>query len=259
LEIPVSRRARIILVGVGAAATVAAAAVLVWALVLRDTARPVSVEDAVSRYRARAVGGSTPIPTGVYVYETRGEESISALGGTTHAYPAESAITVDAAGCGMSLTWDVLEERSSSYTVCVDGGELTLPVWSERHRFFGRDDESEWRCDDVPWLPGALEPGSTVPYRCASDETVQEGTLTVVGTEPVQVGSERVDALHLRIEAVETGAAEGTLVEDRWLEPVTGLPLRIAYDVDTMNESLIGDVRFEERYELVLTSLEPRT
>lgn len=246
-----------ILIGVAAAAGVVAAGAVVWAVVLRDTAEPIAVEDVVERYRAAAFRGDTAIPAGVYVYETSGEESISALGGTTHEYPVESTITVTKDDCGMTLTWDVLEERSSTYTVCGDDDQ-SLPEWSERHRFFGQDDKSVWRCDDVPWLPAA-DAGAELPYRCESADTVQEGTLTVVGLEPVVVGGATIEALRLRVEAEETGAARGTLVEERWLEPATGLPLRVDYRVETANDSPIGDVSFEERYELSLTSLQPET
>jgi hypothetical protein len=249
----------VILVGVAAAAGIAAAAAVVWAVALRDTAEPVSVDEVVDRYRARAASGDTAIPAGVYVYETSGEESISALGGTTHEYPLESTITVTPARCGMTLTWDALEERASAYTICDEGEELSLLEWTERHRFFGQDDRNDWRCDHVAWLPAEAEPGLELPYRCKSSDTLQAGTLTVVGTEPVVVGGTRLDALRVRIDATETGAARGTLAEERWLEPETGLPLRIVYRVETKNSSPIGDVTFEEGYELHLHSLEPRT
>jgi hypothetical protein len=249
----------VILVGVVAAAGIAAAAVIVWAVALRDTAEPVSVDEVVERYREAAASGDTAIPAGVYVYETGGQESISALGGTTHEYPVESTITVTAAPCGMTLTWDVLEERASTYTVCGDGPELSLAEWSERHRFFGQDDRNYWRCEEVVWLPVEPEADLQLPYRCESSDTLQDGTLTIVGTEPVVVDGTELDAVRVRIEATETGTARGSLAEERWLEPVTGLPLRIVYQVETKNDSPIGDVTFEERYDLLLRSLEPRT
>ena len=40
---------------------------------------------------------------------------------------------------------------------------------------------------------------------------------------------------------------------------IAGLPIVLDYRVSTRNASPIGDVRFEERYRLKLTSLAPRT
>jgi hypothetical protein len=236
-------------------ALAAIAAAVVWALVLRDTAEPASVDDAVRRFREAAQSGDTPAPAGVYVYATSGEESISALGGTTHRYPRRSTITVTSHPCGMTLRWDVLTTRANTYTVCAEDDGQRLDGWSESHRFFGQDDRTEWRCTDTAWLPA---PGEQPRYSCSSPDTRQEGSQTVVGDEKVTVAGAEVDAVHLRIEAVERGTARGPLAEERWLEPETGLPLRIVYRVRTANDSPIGDVTFEERYELRLLSLEPR-
>ncbi|HEY7729413.1 MAG TPA: hypothetical protein VH950_00765, partial [Gaiellaceae bacterium] len=65
-----SRRARGALIGAVALAAIAAAAALVWALALRDTSEPASVDDAVRRFREAAQSGDTPAPAGVYVYAT---------------------------------------------------------------------------------------------------------------------------------------------------------------------------------------------
>jgi hypothetical protein len=244
-----------VLIGAVTVAVIAGAAAFVWVLVLRDTSEPAKVDDAVRRFRDAAQSGGTPAPPGVYVYATTGQESISALGGTTHRYPRRSTITVTSDPCGMSLRWDVLTTRTNTYTVCAERDGQRLARWSERHRFFGQDDRSDWRCTGTPWLPA---PDEQPRYRCSSPDTDQEGSLTVVGEEQVVVSGIPVDAVHLRIEATEAGAARGPLVEERWLEPETGLPLRIVYRVRTENDSPIGDVTFEERYELRLLSLEPR-
>jgi hypothetical protein len=156
----------------------------------------------------------------------------------------------------MTLRWDVLTSRSNRYEICRHA--TSLAAWTETHRFIGQDDRTLWRCRATSWLPADEAPGATSPYACGGGDSVQRGTSTVVGEEPVSVGAARVTALHLHISVTESGGARGPITEERWLEPGSGLPLRILYDVTTKNSSPIGDVTFTERYELRLTSLEPR-
>ena len=71
-----------------------------------------------------------------------------------------------------------------------------------------------------------MAPGATSPYACRGGDSVQRGTSTVVGEEPVSVGAARVAALHLHIAVIESGGARGPITEERWLEP--GLACRSA-------------------------------
>lgn len=250
-----------ILVVLGAVVVAGSGALAVWRVVLRDTAAPASIDDALARYRAEAERGATPIPPGVYVYATTGTESISALGGTTHRYPPRSTITVTKAPCGLSLRWDVLRTRTSSWTICVGGepGVLQrLDGWSETHVFFGQRDRTVWRCSGSPWLTNTDAAGTRTSHLCDGGDATQAGTVDVLGEELLAVGPAAVETLHVRLAASESGSSRGPLVEDRWVERQTGLPVRIRYRVRTENDSPIGDVTFEERYELRLTSLRPR-
>ena len=249
---------RMLLVGLVVVACAAIGAALVWQLALRDTARPITLDEALGRFREQAARNEGRIPAGVYVYATSGFESVSALGGVRHRYPARSTITVTAAGCGVVLRWDVLTTRWNTLTLCPRGQALLLSAWSEQHEFFGRTDRTDWRCAATPWLPAERSPGSASRLVCRSKDSTQTGTVSVVGTETVTVGSTRVRAVRVRAESEEAGGASGTLVDEHWLEPETGLPLRVAYRVRTVNPSPIGDVTFEERYDLRLVSLAPR-
>ena len=249
---------RALLAGVSVVAALAVAAPLVWRFTLRDTAEPASVDEALRRFRDAAARNDGRIPSGVYVYATSGSEFVSALGGRRHRYQARSTITVTPASCGLDLRWDVLETRFDTSTVCADGDGLRLARWSEQHEFFGRTDRTDWRCEGTAWLPQDLSTDSDSRYRCRSKDSTQNGTSTVVGEETVQVGATPVRAVRIRTEAREAGGARGPLVVERWLEPETGLPLRVAYRVRTSNPSLIGDVTFEEHYALRLLSLTPR-
>lgn len=249
---------RRILIGLGAVAAIAIAAAVVWGLVLRERAEPASVDEAVARFREEGRRSGTPIPAGVYLYATTGTESISALGGRRHRYPRRSSLTVTAGGCGMQLRWDVLRTRRTTWEVCPEDDGQRLAESVEAHNFVGRDDVTRWRCDATAWLPSDLTAGSATPHRCDGGDTVQRGLVTVIGVETLTVAGVPVETVRLRVDAAETGAARGPLLEERWLEPATGLPVRIRYRVRTENASPIGDVTFEERYELRLLSLRPR-
>lgn len=232
------------------------AAAAAWFLATRENTTPASIGDALARYRRQAEAADTAVPPGVYVYATTGFERISALGGRKHVYPARSTITVTSGGCGMNLRWDGLQHRDNVYDVCDDGHRLA--GWTEAHRFVGRDDVTDWRCQATAWLPAETRAGSASPFRCKSSDTTQAGTVTVVGEETLRVATAAVDVIHLRIATQESGGARGPTVEERWLERETGLPVRVTYSVATLNPSPIGDVRFDERYTLELTSLQPR-
>ena len=250
-----TRRLRLLLTAAAGIAVVVAA-LATWQLAFRDTTKPASLDDALARFRAQAATANIPIPPGVYVYATTGSEFVSALGGMRHRYPARSTITVTAGGCGTKLRWDVLVHRSNVYELCDDGRRLG--AWTETHRFVGQDDVTPWRCESTAWRPEPSGRESPAGHLCRAGATLQRGTVTVVGEETARVGAATVDVVRLRIDATETGDARGPLVEERWLEAETGLPVRIDYRASTLNSSPIGDVRFEERYTLDLVSLEPR-
>ena len=257
-----TRRRRVILMVFGATVLAGVvAAVVVPRIVLRDTAAPASLEDALARYRAAAARAPTPIPAGVYVYSTIGSESVSALGGATHVYPQRSTITVTEAPCGVMLRWDVLQTRSTTWRVCARGPAPVvqrLRGWTERHQFFGQDDSTTWSCGDSGWLVAGAA-GTTSPYRCDSTDTVEEGRLVVVGSETIDVGGAAVGTVHIRIAQDERGDGRGRIVEERWLERRSGLPVRLRSRARSINGSPLGDVTFTERYDLTLNSLEPRT
>jgi hypothetical protein len=80
----------------------------------------------------------------------------------------------------------------------------------------------------------------------------------VVGQETVDVGGTPVPAVHVRTTTTFTGATTGRSTYDFWLARATGLPVRVTMVSRTTNGSLIGDVHYQERVSLRLTSLEPR-
>jgi hypothetical protein len=225
---------------------VAAAGLVTWFVAFRDTAEPVTVDEAVTSFRTDtepAAAGPSPIPPGVYVYATRGFEQTDALTGVTHRYPRRSTITVASHPCGVSLTWRVLKGRSTEWVYCVTAEGWELRSQDERHTFFGRTERTTYLCTDTPirQTDGMLE--------CSTDGTEETGTVARLRAEPLE---------HVRKRTTFAGAVRGTAQHDLWFDPSTGVPVKLVMVSRTTNDSPIGDVRYEEEVTLRVLSLEPR-
>ena len=244
--------------GIVAVAAVAAAGLVgAWWLLLRDVSTPARVGDAIAAYR-QGDTGSSPISPGVYVYATDGSEQTDALRGATHAYPSSSTLTVTGAPCGVRLRWDVLEGRSTTWTACTAAGDWTERSRDERHSFFGVTQKTTYVCTDTPFRPAGDRAGKTFTVSCSTGKAREHGPGRVVGTETVDVGGTPVPTVHIRTRTSFSGATTGSATYDFWLARATGLPVRITMVSRTTDASLIGDVHYEERVSLRLTSLEPR-
>lgn len=241
-------------------ATVAFVALGGWYFFLRDVAEPASVAAAIAAFRDQGTAGqaSAPIPVGVYVYDTEGLERTDALGGATHRYPATSTLSVTADPCGARLRWDVLEGRFTTWTVCVAPDGWSQRAREEHHTFFGIADQTTYACSDTPYRPEGDEPGTTFTVSCTTGSTTERGRGLVVGRVSLDVVGTTVDCVHVRTTTSFAGASTGTASFDFWIARETGLPIRITMTSRTTNDSLIGDVHYEEDVALELTSVTPR-
>ena len=238
---------------------VAVAGVVVWLVAFRDTAEPVTVDEAVTSFRTEtepAPGGRSPIPEGVYVYATRGSERTDALTGVRHRYPRRTTIGVAAHPCGVSLTWRVLTGRSTEWVYCVADGDWRLESQDERHTFFGTTQRTTYVCRDAPIRRS--DGRERWPAACSTDTTDETGTVTLVGPERLVVGGSPVRTEHVRKRTRFAGEIRGTARHDVWFEQATGVPVKLVMVSRTTNDSPIGDVHYEESVSLRLTSLEPR-
>lgn len=250
---------RWLVAGIAAVAGVAAVGLLgAWWFLLRDVSAPASVSDAVAAYRQQGEGGASPIPPGVYLYSTHGSERTDALRGATHTYPSTSTITVTAAPCGVRLRWDVLEGRSTTWTACTGSRGWAERSRDERHRFFGVTQKTTYICTGTPFRPVGDRPGTTFTVSCSTGEAREHGPGRVVRKEMVDVGDTPVPSIRIRTTTSFSGATTGSATYDFLLARATGLPLRITMVSRTTNGSLIGDVHYQERVSLQLTSLAPR-
>ncbi|HWQ24991.1 MAG TPA: hypothetical protein VNK94_12870 [Gaiellaceae bacterium] len=248
---------------VGATASGAAAVALVagWLLFLRDRAEPVAVGDAVTSFREEtetAPSGPSPVPAGVYVYDTAGFERTDALTGVTHRYPRRSTITVTADPCGARLRWDVLRGRSTTWTFCVRAGGWWLASQDERHTFFGRTERTTYVCENTPLRPAGDPVGARWPVACGTGTAEERGRASVVGRERLRVGGRLVATVHVRKVTSFTGAIRGETTHDLWLARETGVPVRLVMVSRTTNDSAVGDVHYEEEVSLQLLTLVPR-
>jgi hypothetical protein len=248
--------------------------------ILRESTTPVEVEEAVADFRAATetiarddiatspavtaavstelvAGSSWPEP-GVYTYATTGRESIDALDGRNHDFPAETTITVTRQGRCAVHQWRPLQERWDETVLCpsLDGQQIRL--YRSTHSFFGISDTRDFDCEAGSlWYPATTEPGYTWSTRCGTGDIDVERTGTIVGVGAVDVGGTQVEVLTYELHDEISGASNG--INDRTVQVIadTGLIVGLAVVVDVQNDSPIGDVHYEERYELRLTSLDP--
>jgi hypothetical protein len=214
-----------------------------WAggLILHDSSRPASVEEALRRFRA--IDPSPGPRDGVYLYATAGSESVDALGGASHVYPATTTVTAISRQCGFELRWASLEDRSTTWLLC--GDRLDLVGSTEVHRFFGRRDRTAYRCTGSVLRP-ATAPAS---FRCRSGSGLENGRVVVVGRARGR--------LHVRTEGRVTGGDRGVETVDWWLVPGSAIPTRITLTSRTSRKVFLGRVHYREDVDLRLGSVQP--
>lgn len=198
-----------------------------------------------------------PVPEGVYVYATEGYERTDALTGVTNRYPARSTITVTRDECGFRMRWDVTEGRSTTWTVCTGRDGWTLASQDERHTFFGRTERTTYTCSETPYRPYILDVGTTFRVRCSTGSSEERGVGRVRGWVVLRVAGEAVEAVELRRTTRLAGATRGETTHAPWLTR-GGLPVQLVLRTRTMNDSLVGEDRYEEDVVLRLVALEPR-
>ncbi len=257
------RLRKVLWITVGAVATILVLAVgTVLYLRARDSTTAVSVDEAIGSFRDIGTQAATeslrPEP-GVYVYETVGSESIDALGGATHTYPAETTMSVTLTDCGYRVRWDVFKERFDELDLCVTHEGESVSTTRQYREFFVFSNDRVYRCDAdalVRTFPPVFGETRTTP--CTSPTSDGEISVTVIGPDRVDVGGEQVDALHVLLETTLRGDARGTSTLDYWIDPATGLIFRRESTVSTDADSPLGVTHYEENYTVQLVSRTPR-
>lgn len=210
---------------------------------------------------------STTTPTsaahpaaGVYTYRTDGYERIDALGGRQHDYPAETTITYLPEACGVRVRWAPLEERYDERLLCAGSDGTEMRWFESAHAFFGQKDLRRLVCDPRSVVhPVPATPGQRWSFRCTDERTEAVSESQVVDTTPVTVDGRAVEAVHVQVNTNVTGDSQAESEMHAWLDRESGLVLRQTFALDGTSAGPSGPVAYTERYELQLTSLEPRT
>jgi hypothetical protein len=222
-------------------------------------AEAVRARSAVQRVATEASDGGRPLPAeGVYRYATTGGDEVDVLGGSRHAYPAETTITISHGGCGLVERWDALEERWDERESCRTPAGQTLKRMTAFHEFFGHADRRTLHCSGYTY-PAGFDPGSSWTTTCASDNTKATTTLTAVGWEDLEVDGVGVRTMHVNAKTTVHGEQEGTSERDVWGSADFGLVVRERVTLTSYStQPVFGRTRYHESYDLQLASLEPR-
>ena len=206
--------------------------------------------------------GTTPTTTvdqlpapGVYVYATTGRDSVDALNGAHHDYPATTTITVTLTPCGAQQRWDILEQRWQEWQHCTEGPEVSETGRTNYDEFFGQSQTDAWVCTGTP-RPLEAAPGTTWTTTCTSGSTTDTYDGVVVSTEKQAVGTSTVDTLHVQVTITDSTPSDSQII-DTWYLTGTDLVVVQTSTVATSNASQVGTVHYTETYDIHLTSLTP--
>jgi len=221
---------------------------------LHDSSQAASISEALKVYRA----GNHPASglNGVYPYATKGDESISVLGGAKHIYPAKTSITVVKVACGLRLRWSALERRSTTWTFCSTPTGIELRISDERHSFFRQNDHAVYRCSNR-YLIRVKPLPDTSPFTCRSNRNLEVGKVRVIGAGTIDVGGRRVHGIRVSTDLTIRSRDSGSEAIDWWLDSSTGLPLRVTLRSRTSRKMWVGRVHYHEDLNLRLLSLTP--
>jgi hypothetical protein len=262
------RRQAIAVLAVLMAVAVVGVGAWAWAR-LDDDTRPISVDQAVEDFRsddtttdAAAVGSgaaATELPApGVYPYETSGGESLALLNNPSRTYQPETALVVQAGGCGVVVSWTPLEERAESWEMCRRDGGIAVSRSESVHEFFDQREVRTFTCAEGAWLvPPTVEVGETRQVDCVGDGISENRAAELVEVASRDVGGSSVEAIHVRMTVTTSGSTDGTTIRDLWLDRRTGLPLEWTDAVENVSDSPLGDARYTEDIRLVAIRTTP--
>jgi hypothetical protein len=232
-----------------------------WWKFIRKDQKPVDVAEVKKEFDAGNRGGKAragePKP-GVYLYETEGSESISALGGQTNTYPKTSTLTIVDTPCGVDARWDLLTGRYTLEAQCraADGTwSLTKTVVSDR--FFNQTQVDTSTCTDLVVLTADPKPGTKTRGRCVNGDASTDYVYEVVALDRTAIGGQQVPTVHLRITFTQGGSRSGGGTEERWVQQGTNLVVKARRTESDVSPSPVGQVTYKQSSSIELRSTEP--
>ncbi len=240
-------------------------------ITLQGRARPVSVSQAINRYRSNpgANPGTHPLP-GVYTYQGTGTDSLS-LPPLSQAEGPTLPGTVEVQGHGCwSFRIDYSTNHWQSWTYCtrraglVQAGRVVWQRWIVGP--LAETNLSTLRCS-VPSLtiPLTATVEEVWPARCAGTSTQIPGTVVTVGAtrllgQPIMtIAGHKIPSVHIAVEWTLSGPQVGTERDDLWYDARSGLPLQNRRSIHVRTGSPFGTSTYTEKGQFVLRSLTPKT
>jgi hypothetical protein len=250
-------RKRRVIVGVLLAALVVAglAGARARGILFLDRSKPASIESALRAFRENDRDAQEL--EGVYVYATTGNESVDALGGAHHRYPAKTSVTARRVPCGLELDWAALVGRATTWTLCSTDAGIELRSSDERHKFFWQSDRTTYVCEGAVLVPRGSTETAAHDFTCTAAKARETGQAQLVGPETITVGGATIASIHARTVTTVSGENHGTQTADWWLDTATALPVRIVLRSRTSRKTIVGLTHYVEDAELRLLSMTP--
>src|SRR2546430_10542634 len=107
-------------------------------------------------HRTAPQAGPATQPLGIYAYDTKGFERLSAVFSSSHRYPGRSTVEVTRTRCGFSERWVPRAERSSESRFCLRPRRWRLDALVDYHEFFGQAVRQRFACRG-PYVPRPQE------------------------------------------------------------------------------------------------------
>ncbi len=253
---------RLLAFGVGLTVLLVGVAVGVWFFVLRSPAAPVDLRQALKLYRQDQRGGhgggADLPPAGVYGYRTSGGERLS-FAGISRSFPATTDMIVTESRCA-TLEWEPLEQHMEGLVECPQpDGALTIRAALSYEQIAGTQNTGVIRCPAGTYLvPPDPRVGTRWQTTCHSTGERVVFTGQVVGRPEVDVGGQKVPALHTRLDLSFSGSERGLNPNDYWVSPQDGLILEQRETVDLVQKAgPLGSVRYSEQMAIRLNSVTP--
>lgn len=231
-----------------------------WKFVRKDQS-PVDVAEVKKQFDAGKRGGAAragePAP-GVYLYDTEGTESVSALGGQTNTYPKTSTLTIVDTPCGVDARWDLLTGRYDLDTRCrgANGSwSLTREVISDR--FFNQTQVDTSTCANLVELAADPKTGTTTKGRCVNGDAFTDFVYEVVSLDRLAIGGQQVPTIHLKVTFTQGGSRSGGGTEERWVQPGTNLVVKARRTESDESPSPVGRVTYKQSFSIELRSMAP--
>ena len=236
-----------------------------------DSAHEVTMGQALQRLGSGGAEASNGRPApGVYEYRGSGSESLSVPPLTQHEGPSmPGTVALHGADCWV-LRIDYSTHHWQTYDFCRHGGD----TWEAGGRTWDLiaigpinvTNEATLTC--VPGtmvLPANAVPGQQWHGRCAGSSTAISGTVVsagpyrFVGNATVSVAGRPVQTVKFLRLRTDSGPQVGTERTELWLDPVTGLPIRLRQYINVRTHTPFGDSTYVQSGDLTLVSLEPHT